>query len=90
MFFVLFDNPHNPNVIAQVKVQAQVDSSERAWMKRRKPKRSDNWSNACYSLSLHAVRRLLLLMSDGRMLVWIPQIRALGRVQGVIPSEEVR
>ena len=90
MFFVLFDNPHNPNVIAQAKARAQVDSNERAWTKRRKPKRSDSWRSACYSLRIGAVRQLLLqlfLMSEGRARRILP-IRALQwTVQEAIPSE---
>jgi hypothetical protein len=88
MFFVLFDNPHNPNVIAQARAQAQVDLNERAWTKRRKPKRSDSWRSACYSLRIGAVRRLLLLLlpiSEGRIL--LSQALKRKTVQEVIPSE---
>lgn len=91
MFFVLFDNQHNPNVIARVKAQGQADSSERAWTKRRKLKRSDNWRSACYSLRIGAVRRrllLLLLMSEGTPVGGNLLIRLLHwTVQEVIPSE---
>ena len=90
MFFVLFDSPHNPNVIEQARARDQVDSSERAWTKRRKPKRSDSWRSACYCLRIGAVRRLLLqlfLMSEGRARR-ILLIRALKwTAQEAIPSE---